>query len=69
MTFVSWKGYLPVCFPLALMACSNDQDRPAQMDARVPSPNRKSDQTLAVAQQAQDGNVRTNQQFQRSLQK
>jgi hypothetical protein len=64
MMFVRWKGYLPVCLPLALMACSNDQDRLAQMDAQAASANPKSDQTLAGAQQAQAAN----QKVQRNLQ-
>jgi hypothetical protein len=73
MSFVNWKRYLPICLPLALMACSNDSDRLAQVDSQVASANQKSDQALSVAQQAlqqaQDANSRANQQFQRSLQK
>jgi hypothetical protein len=73
MSIVNWKKYLPICLPLALVACSNDSERLAQMDAQVASANQKSDQALSVAQQAmqqaQDANARANQQFQRSLQK
>jgi len=30
MTYLSWRRYLPVCLPLALMACSSDSERQAQ---------------------------------------
>jgi len=73
MSFVSWKNYLPICLPLALMACSQNTDRQAQLESQVAAANQKSDQALSVAQQAlqqaQDANARANQQFQRSLQK
>ena len=73
MSFLHWQKYVPICLPLALVACSNDSARLAQMDAQLAAANQKSDQALSVAQQAmqqaQDANTRANQQFQRSLQK
>jgi hypothetical protein len=73
MSFLNWKRYLPICLPLALMACSNDSDRIARAEAQSAAANQKADQALSVSQQAlaqaQDANARANQQFQRSLQK
>ena len=73
MSLVNWKSYLPICLPLALMACSNDSDRLARIEQQTASANQKADQALSTSQQAlaqaQDANARANQQFQRSLQK
>jgi hypothetical protein len=68
MLSVTWRQYLPLCLPLALMACGNT-DRQAQLGSQVAAADQEPDQALSVAQQAQDANARANQQFQRGLQK
>jgi hypothetical protein len=73
MSFVNWKKYLPICLPLALMACSDNSARMSQLEQQTAAANQKADQALSTSQQAlaqaQDANARANQQFQRSLQK